>query len=233
MMTMAVRCAFSVRGGSVRAAKLGVRAVAAICEKRNDTMRRAKVSSLAVFLAAPALAQTGGTYLLTSTNTVSPGSPTTTISIWGAWDDPAPQFLFGAGDYDLTASDGQFSNPVNVLNGPSSSTGVIAGNVISGAANGRLYIPGLTCKWVGCPLGEPELLATYDWTTTDFTPRAVDLHTSNTSIFIVFDPHAGNFVRLYPHEFTPGSGVINVVPAPAAWMVLALPLVAATRRRRS
>ena len=183
-------------------------------------------------LAGGALAQTNGTYLLTSSNTVSPSSPTTTIAIWAAWDDPAPQFLFGAGDYDLTAGDGQFSNPINVMGGPGSSTGIITGNVISGGVNGQLYIPGVTCKW-GCPLGGPELLATYDWTTTDFTPRAVDLRTSNTSIFIVFDPQTGNFVDLYPNEFTAGSGVINVVPAPGAWVVLALPLVADTRRRRS
>ena len=187
--------------------------------------------SAAVLLSVPALAQTNGTYLLTSSNTVSPGSPTTTIAVWAAWDDPAPQFLFGGGDYDLTAGDGQFSNPVNVLQGPGSSTGVIAGNVISGAVNGRLSFPGL-CKWVPCPLGMPELLATYDWTTTDFNPRAVDLHTSNTSAFIVFDLQTGKFVDLYPTQFTAGSGVINVVPAPETWLALILPLVAGWRRRR-
>ena len=192
-------------------------------------MRNACVTLLTIFIAGPALAQTDATYLLLSSNTVRPSAPTTTLGIWAAWSDHARMFIFGAGDYDLTASEGQFSNPVNVLLGHGSSTGVIAGNVISSAANGQLYVP----PFFPGSRDNPILLATYDWTTTDFTPRAVDLRTSNTSIFIVFSPFTGEIVELYPHEFSPGSGVINVVPAPAAWVVLALPLVAATRRRRS
>ena len=195
-------------------------------------MRRAKVSSLAVVLAAPALAQTGGTYLLTSTNTVSPGSSTTTIGIWATWTDPRVEWVFGAGDYDLTAGEGVFSNPVNVLNGPGSTTGVIAGNVISGAANGQLHIPSLI---IGSR-DNPILLATYEWTTTDFTVRTVTLTTSNTSQFLVAlwgpPPLGGLTFQMFPQLFTAGAGVINVVPAPAVWVVLALPLVAATRRRR-
>ena len=195
-------------------------------------MRRIQLSLLMVLFSAPALAQTGGTYLLTSSNTVSPGSPTTTIGIWAAWTDPGILFVFAAGDYDLTAGNGVFSNPVNVLNGPGSTTGVIAGNVISGAVNGQLNIP----SFPPTPAINPILLATYVWSTTDFTPRAVDLHTSNTTVFTVSFlryPKSTIYVELYPHEFTPGSGVINVVPAPVAWVVLALPLVAAARRRRS
>ena len=52
------------------------------------------------------------------------------------------------------------------------------------------------------------------------------------SAFIVFHQTFGALIDLYPQEFTAGSGVINVVPAPAAWLALALPLAAATRRRR-
>ena len=183
-------------------------------------------------LAGGALAQTNGTYVLTSSNTVSPGSPTTTIEIWAAWDNPARVTMFGAGNYDLTAGDGFFSNPINVLNHPSSSTGVINGNVITGGMNGQIFIPP-GCGFPGCPRVLSTLLATYDWTATDFTPRSVDLFTSNTSLFIIINWVTPEWIELYPHEFTAGSGVINVVPAPAAWVVLALPGVAATRRRRS
>ncbi|MCH7792085.1 MAG: hypothetical protein IID31_07390, partial [Planctomycetes bacterium] len=66
-------------------------------------MRRTMTCLLAVIFSVPALAQTGGTYLLTSTNTVSPGSSTTTIGIWATWTDPRVEWVFGAGDYDLTA----------------------------------------------------------------------------------------------------------------------------------
>ena len=183
-------------------------------------------------LAGGALAQTNGTFLLTSSNTVSPNSPTTRIGIWAAWDDPTKQYMFGGGNYDLTAGDGEFSNPIDIMLGPNSSTGVINGNVITGGVNGQIWIiPG--CGFFGCPTNSPSLIALYDWTTTDFTPRTVGLFTSNTSLFTMINGWSGQRIELFPNEFTPGLGGITVVPAPAAWFVLALPLAAATRRRRS
>ncbi len=186
-----------------------------------------KYSMLAFLLPVSAFAQTNGTYLLTSSNTVSPGSPTTTIEIWATWDDPLRGFGFGGADYGLFAGDGIFSNAINFLHGPGSSTGVITGNVVSGAANGQVVLPGLPIR-----TDNPILLATYDWTTTDFTPRSVSLETRNTSNFILVSIASGATVQLVPNNFTPGTGVITVVPAPAAWFAIALPLVAARRRRR-
>ncbi len=188
-------------------------------------MRRIKFCSLAILFAAPALAQTDGTYLLLSSNTVSPSSPTTTIEIWAAWDDPVALFYFSGGNYDLTAGDGEFSNPVNMLQGPGSTAGVATGNVISGGINGQLFF------FTPLFLDNPILLASYEWTTTNFSPRSVSLDTSNTTDFIVALISTGVPTRLFPQEFTPGSGVINVVPAPAAWLAIALPLVAGRRRR--
>ena len=193
-------------------------------------MRRTMTCLLAVLFSVPALGQFSGTYLLLSSNTVSPSSPTTTIGIWATWTYPNAEWIFAVGDYDLTAGGGVFSNPVNVLNGIGSTTGVIAGHVISGAVNGQFhFFPPL----IGSR-DNPILLATYDWTTSNFTPRTVSLHTSNTTRFMIIPwviPNSGP-LNLFPWGFTPGSGVINVVPAPAAWVVLALPLVTATRRRR-
>ena len=184
-----------------------------------------KYSVATILISVPALAQTNGTYLLTSTNTVSPSSPTTTVSIWATWDGPFGEHGIGVGDYDLTAGDGLFSNAVNVLRVPGSTTGIITGNVITGAVNGQIFFPGFT---VGTD--NPILIATYDWTATDFTPRTVPLDTNNTIGFSLIVINTGGTVQLYPDEFTPGSGVISVVPAPAAWFALALPLFA--RRRR-
>ncbi|MCH7792799.1 MAG: hypothetical protein IID31_11045, partial [Planctomycetes bacterium] len=188
-------------------------------------MRRTQWSLLMVLVAVPALGQINGTYLLTSSNTVSPGSPTTTIGIWATWTDPNAEWIFSVGNYDLTAGDGIFSNPINALNGPGSSTGVIAGNVISGAANGQLHIPAL--GFIGSR-DNPILLATYDWTTSNFAPRTVSLDTSNTTHFAIawWDPKAyvnpdPPYLNLFPGAFAPGSGVIDVIPAPAAWLVLA------------
>ena len=201
-------------------------------------MRRTKLSLLIILFTAPALAQVeDGTYLLVSSNRVSPATATTTIEVWATWTDPRVEYIFGAGDFDLTAGGGVFSNPANVLNGPGSSAGVIASNMISGAVNGQLHIPqiGLLAS-----RDTPILLATYDWTTSNFIPRSVSLDTSHTTFFEIgwWDPKAyanphPPYLRLFPSAFTPGSGVINVIPASAAWVVLALPLVAATRRRRS
>ena len=180
-------------------------------------------------LAGGALAQTNGTYLLTSSNTVSPGSPTTTIEIWAAWDAPANLTQFGGSNYDMTAGDGVFSNPTNILQGPSSSAGVANGNVITGGVNGMLWFP--WPPWF--PPDNPILLASYTWTATGFTPRTVDLFTSNTTNFIIAYVSSGQTIELFPDEFTPGSGVITVVPAPAVWFVVAVPLAAGTRRRRT
>ncbi|MCH7793218.1 MAG: hypothetical protein IID31_13180 [Planctomycetes bacterium] len=193
-------------------------------------MKNAGFLAAAACVATSAAAQSNGTYLLTSSNTVSPSSPMTTIGIWAAWVDPGATFVYAESDYDLTASDGEFSNAVNVLNGPGSSTGVIAGNVISGAINRNLLIPSTHPP----PPVNPILLATYEWSTTDFRSRTVDLHTSETTVFQVGIPSFLGpplIVDLFPGQFTPGSGVINVVPAPAAWVVLALPLLASRRRR--
>ena len=198
-------------------------------------MRRTQLSILMVLFAVPAVAQSDATYLLVSSNTVSPTTPITTIEVWATWVDPFAQWIFGAGDYDLTASDGQFSNPVNVLNGPGSTTGMIAGNVISGALNLQLHFPSM--GFIGSR-DRPMLLATYDWTTSNFTTRSVNLDTSNTTTFrilawwIVPPPPTAGSLQLFPRSFSAGSGVIIVIPVPAAWVVLALPLVAASRRRR-
>ena len=191
-------------------------------------MRRTRLSLLTVLFAVPALGQTDGTYLLVSSNTVTPVTPLTTIEFWAAWVDPGALFAFWGGNNDLTAGDGVFSNPVNMFPGFGTTTGVIAGNVISGAALGQAN----RCTSSGCPVSDnPILLATYDWTATDFTPRAVGLFTSNTSHFVVAHQSFGNLIQLYPQEFTPGSGVINVVPAPAAWPLAVLLLVSPGRRR--
>jgi hypothetical protein len=186
------------------------------------------VSMASVFCACGALAQTNATFVFTSSNTVSPATPTTTIGIWAAWDDPNRGFVFTGAEYDLTTGEGFFTNPVNVLQGPGSTTGVIAANVISGGINGQLHIPFL---FFGSQ-DNPILLATYDWTTTDFSPRDVNLETSNTTNFIVAANATGATTELFPQAFTPGSGTITVVPAPATWLAPALPLAAATRRRR-
>ena len=203
---------------------------------RTTTLSILAACAATAFFAGGTLAQTNGTYLLKSTYTVSPATPTTTIEVWATWDDPAGTFAFGGTDYDLTAGDGVFSNPVNVLfpSGGLGTPGVTAGNRVTGAALGQLFLfpPGLFQLHKD---DNPILMATYDWTATDFTPRVVGLVSSNTTFFTVVNPWliSPNSTQLYPHEFTPGSGVINVIPAPAVWPIVAVALATGARRRRS
>jgi hypothetical protein len=190
--------------------------------------------ALTILLAASATthAQTNGTFLLVSSNTVSPSTPTTTIEIWATWVDPSARFLFGGTNYDIEAGDGVFTGGTLALgSSPPNSIGAISGRKVTGAAIGQFL---LVCDPFGCPNENPILLATYDWTTTDFTPRTVALESLNTNNFVVGTPVIPGpqiLVQMYPSEFTPGSGVITVVPAPAGWLVLALPLVGMRRRR--
>jgi hypothetical protein len=193
----------------------------------SQMMKLATTVLLSISVAAHA--QTNATYKLVSTNAVGPGVSSTTIEIWVTWTDPPGADLqFIQGDYDLAASDGRFVNPVNVAGGPGSSTGIIAGGTISGANNGGALLPSPP----NFPPFQPMLLATYDWATTDFTPRTVDLQTSNTTTFMLGNWPTGNFIELIPNNFTPGSGTITVVPAPTTWLVFTLPLIASRRRQR-
>jgi hypothetical protein len=181
-------------------------------------------------LATAAAAQTNATFVITSSNFIHPGTPATTIEVWAAWDDPQGTYLFGGADYDLIAGDGVFFNPINILNGPSSSVGAVAGNSIVGAINGQLHIP---------PLGmfgatdNPILLATYEWTTSDFTQRVVNLATENTSNFVVAERRTGLTTRIFPSGFSPGYGQIHTIPSPSAMAVFAWAGVIALRRKRA
>ena len=184
-------------------------------------------------IAATASAQTHSTYVMTQSNFVIPPDPVTTIEVWATWTDPIGPFVFTAGNYDLTAGDGAFLSGTNILNGPGSSVGVISGNTISGASNGQIHDPMSGIH--GIP-DNPILLATYVWTTTDFTPRPVSLETLNTSSFIVAGTLTGATTQLSPLSFSGGLGVIwvGIPPSPSTVSALALGgLIAARRKRQS
>ncbi|MCH7792036.1 MAG: PEP-CTERM sorting domain-containing protein [Planctomycetes bacterium] len=166
-------------------------------------------------------------------------SETTTISLWAIWVDPAMDWVIGAGNYDLNASETGWvaGAEVDVLEGPASSVGVLAGASYTGASNGQLHIP--IIGFIGVQ-DNPILYATYEWTTTDFTIRTIDLTTSGTFQFQVAEwgdpfgspPTGGRTFQLWPDDFTPGSGSFEVIPAPSALALLGLGGLVALRRRR-
>lgn len=187
-------------------------------------------SVFASVIASTAAGQSNATFRLTSSNIVTPQQPTTTIEIWAQWGDIAAAFVFGGADYALTASEGAFGNATNILNGPGSSVGVVQGSTITGASNGQIHLPPLGI--FGSP-DNPILLASYEWTTTDFQIRYVTLQTSNTNNFLVAAAVTGATTQLFPQSFTPGSGLLVVIPSASTVSLLALGGVVVARRRRA
>ena len=179
--------------------------------------------------ASTASAQSNGSYAVVITNEVNPTHPSTNVEIWATWS--GPDFLFGGGDFDLTASDSTFLSGTNIINGPGTTVGEISGNTVTGAKLGQVHLPPLGL--FGLP-DNPILLASYEWMTTDFTWRTVRFETSNTNNFIVVTSAAGEATQLFPSSFTPGSGnlVIGIFPSPSTISAFALGGVVAFRRKR-
>jgi hypothetical protein len=171
---------------------------------------------------------------------VSPSNPEVTIRMSAWWDDGGDPtwFAFWRGDFDLLGDpSGGFAGPRLLLvsnppqpQPPNASAGTPSGGDILGVfveQNHHQFGP-----WANpanpMPLWESE------WTTSDFTPRTIDLATSNTTTFDIYCcfPWGTGAPNHTPRAIIPGSAKITVVPAPAsAFLALAaaLPLV---RRRR-
>jgi len=185
-----------------------------------------------VGLAAAASAQSNGTYIIMASNDVDPMNTSTTISVYAAWDQANPgDFVLGAGNYDLVASDGDFTGANLVLGAdPPNNAGTPAGSRVNGAAIGQVHLP--TLGLPGSP-DNPILLAEYTWTTTNFANRTVDLSTENTTQFSVVPGPGGVSINLVNSgAFSAGSGSFNVTPAPSALALLGLGGLVAARRRR-
>lgn len=182
-----------------------------------------------VATAGAACAQTNATYLITFDGQVTPQNPTMTVGLWATWVDPFQDYFFAQGNYDLSAGEGLFLSGIDILRGPGSTIGVLAGNTVTGAFNGQLhgFLGFLALK------DNPILLATYEWTTRDFTPRSIVFETSGTTTFFVAEWAAmggGLPTQMYPHQFTPGRSVY-VIPTPASAAILCVFSLMARRRR--
>ncbi|MCH9057982.1 MAG: hypothetical protein IIB55_05055 [Planctomycetes bacterium] len=204
-----------------------------VASERSPMLKVVTSTIAALALTAAAAAQQGG-WLIESSNVVSPSKPTTTVEVWAWFDDPTGERnAFGRGDFDFIAADGEFSNPQMYLwTSPGFSAGTPMGNSVRGVFVGQLWgFVGLSAN-----MQNPILVWSVDWTTTDFTPRTVSLDTRNTTTFEI-GTNGGhaltmNLLELYPQGFTPGTGVIRVVPSPASATLLVLGAVMLRRRRR-
>jgi hypothetical protein len=190
-------------------------------------------SLVALFaLASVATAQQGG-WLVTSSNTVSPLQPTTTIEVWAWYDNPQNGLAFALGDFDFVAGDGLFSNeqvylPVFGAGNPGSTPGTVNGSTVEGVLVGQLF--GML-GWFPNQ-DNPIRVWSADWTTTNFAGRAVNLDTSATTQFVLGDISTGATTQLYPQGFSPGTGIIQVVPTPASAVPMVVVGALILRRRR-
>ena len=183
---------------------------------------------VACILVSTATAQQGG-WLIKSSNIVSPAQPTTTVEVWAWFDDPTGERdAFASGDFDLIAADGEFSN-IKLIKG--SLPGSVSGNRVNGVFVGQIWgVAGIIAN-----PQNPILFWTVDWMATDFTPRIVSLDTLNTTTFNIGTNggHSSmNILDLFPQGFTPGTGVIEVVPSPASAVPVVLVGAVMLRRRR-
>lgn len=176
-------------------------------------------------------AQSGpnGGFLLTSSNTVSPSNPSTTVELW-AWFDyiPGRAEMFAGTETNIRADEGMWSNVTYqfpIIPPP----GVIVGTQVINLVASQLHAP---------PLGiyanpaNPILLFTMDWSTTTFDTRTVPIETFDTQVFAVYINQQGAWALLPQSSIFEGSAVIKVVPAPGALAPFAIAGMAAVRRRR-
>lgn len=194
---------------------------------------RESVAVLAVLAASGGgLGQSNARLIIMTSGVVSPrgGDPTATVEVYAAWDPPAPAgpgtFVFTGVDYDLSSSDGRFTGAALDLVFTGNDPGVPVGSRVSGASIGQIHLP----PHMGV-VDNPIKLAHYTWTTTDFTPRTVDLTTEGTSVFNVVRWIGSQSIDLIG-DFTPGSGSIRVVPGAGTVGLLGVGGLVAVRRRR-
>ena len=192
---------------------------------------------IAVFVClavVPALGQQieGGWEIRTS-SVVSPASPSTTVEIWAAWNDPSNSYCcFVFGNFDLVAQEGVLSSPSVLLlpNAGWSQPGQVTGN--GEAVRGVFVGQGIELPPHSPP--NPILVWSATWTTTNFAPRSVGMWTENTTDFTVGKPSLNilQLLQLFPDNFVPGVGGITIVPSPASATPMVVVGALMLRRRR-
>jgi len=187
-------------------------------------------AAVTVGLGTHAAAQTiHGGFEFRVSNIVSPSQPTATVEVW-AWFDNVPGVseLFIGGNFDLVASDGDWSSNFFFPLGQPDPPPFVRGSSIIGVVAGQLHIPQL--GFFGDP-SNPIWIFAAEWTTTDFTPRSVSLNTTNMFNFSVAAWETGAPFQVWPNVI-PGSGSITIVPASSLLVFPASAFAMAQRRRR-
>jgi hypothetical protein len=180
-----------------------------------------------VATASPAAASPN-TFVFTVSNTISPEQPSCTVTLWGAFFPKL--YAFGESSTNVLTSDdaGGFSDPAVLLDPLKlSRPGDVSpdGDSVSDVYIMQLYIPFSVYPSTSNPIA----LWSATWTTDDFSPRVVRLDTLSESYKVYRDD--GELLEFFGTDFAEGSGLIQVIPAPGAAVVL-FGVCATARRRR-
>lgn len=161
---------------------------------------------LSVLMVVPAGAET--TYQITTSNYIDAAHPACTVQVWAVFEPDL--YAFAGAEFDLIATPGVqagFSDPRRALTGPGASDGEPApgSDSVSGILSGQIkQLP----EEPHLDYGNPVLLWEATWSTTDFTPRTIDLRTYSRH-FEVYVTDAFQAVS-YMGPLSEGAGVIQI-----------------------
>jgi hypothetical protein len=190
-------------------------------------LKRRILSSALLTVVAPlasALAQPQY-FFIEPSNTVSPEQPSVEIDVWAAFDPIYYAFAGAPFDIGSVPDEGMFYDPRLPKNfygdeGAATPDGDAMTNIVSWQYQ---YPPNMYAD-----TANPIMIWSCSWTTSDFTPRRVDVNLLATDFWVYFDVFGqGGQVSYVPEAL----GYIQVVPDPGAAVLLVLGAFVPRRRR--
>ena len=156
---------------------------------------------------------------------VSPSNPSVQIRL-SAGFSPL-EYAFAGAALSVTAAEQGWSQPR--LNGPLflGTSGIVVGAQITGIDGYQTFVPLTYYPATNNPIAFWET----SWSTNDFRPRMVEVHTATTR-FDVYPVMTSAITESRLSQLSEGSVFIQVVPAPAAMGVFGLAVPVLLRRRR-
>ncbi len=140
---------------------------------------------------------------------------------------PGQAEMFSGATTNITSSDGTWFDYSYKLTSTVQNPAVISGTSILNIQQGQIHFPPLFFAKTDNPI----LLFTAEWTTDDFTSREVSVSTFDTTTFRLYVDQQGNHTLLPQNAIFEGSGVIQVVPAPSAGLLLVSSVLMRRRRK--
>lgn len=180
-------------------------------------------------MAGPAALADGDRLYFEISNDLSPSQPSAVVTLWAGFD--ARDHALASVRTDVGATEGNWFALalLDPMRGPGSSPGRPAdgGRTVEGVFAWQLHWP----TDILADPSNPVALWRAEIEVFDFTPRTLDLGTLTTQ-FDVYVSRDSSRTRSALPELEEASGVIRVVPAPGAAVLLGMGLAMANAHRR-